>query len=285
MSAPTDGRARVRAALARLPDSEPLLLTDLFGEELDQYAELIAGPGGAPLGFMTHGDGPRFTERVRSALAMLGMPEAARAHHAALAHAFEHTNGFFKAEWGAGSPLAAIYFRRRPELADALAGLAAWGVRDTARLARMAELLDKDTVHFLAAAFRPGQPVHHKLYFSQWAPPEARGDVAARIARVFELFGVAPDAWRAHHDAMVADGDPTLFVSTSVTAAGPSPSFKIDYPDVSFARAAAWCTASLADARLAAELAGTEALSYVGVRFAPGAAPALKCYADVPGGA
>ena len=38
------------------------------------------------------------------------------------------------------------------------------------------------------------------------------------------------------------------------------------------------------EAEAACTRAGAPALSYLGVRFAPDAAPALKYYADVPGG-
>ena len=79
-------------------------------------------------------------------------------------------------------------------------------------------------------------------------------------------------------------------VTRSRATASIAPSFKIDYPDVGAARAAAWLPEAeqgqvIADAEAACALAGTGAVSYLGVRFGAGSSgPALKYYCDVPGG-
>ncbi|MCX5747170.1 MAG: hypothetical protein NT062_32270 [Proteobacteria bacterium] len=296
------GRTRVRAALtARLTSEDsptPVTLTDLFAADLDTYAELIAGPAMVPVGFMTHGEGREFTERVRIALQILGMSADASARHQAMATWFEHKLGFFKAEWHRAAhgfePLAAIYFRRRPPIAEVLAHLTAWGlpVAIHERVNAMAAALAKDTIHFVAAAFRPSHPVHHKLYFSQWVTVETRATVTARIAQVFELFGFQPDvveAWRASHERCVGPDDTTLFVSMSCSEDGVSRNFKIDYPDLTPELAASWVPAAdrdavIEDARRTMRLGGTKQLTFTGVRFATDrATPSLKYYSDVPG--
>lgn len=298
------GRLATRAALARLlPDAVrdvPFALVELFGKELDQYAEIIVAPGAAagPTmgGFMTRGEGPGFSERVRIALAELDLG-VARDHHAALATWFEHLRAFFKLEWHVVgdtlAPLAACYFRRRPSIDLACERLAALGAGPSAlaRVREVADALEKTSIHFVSAAFRPGHAPSHKLYFSQLADAEARPRVRARIERVFELFGIAGEArdvWRAHHDDTVGFGEPTCFVSMSFVGDALAPSFKIDYADVSPARAAAWrlrqpdAATVEPDARLACALANTRALSFLGVRFArDAAAPTLKYYADI----
>jgi hypothetical protein len=293
-----DGRHRLRKAfLQLLPDDTaiPFTLTDLFDEWIGGYTEVIAGPGARPIGFMTHGEGPQFTERVRIALEQLGMPAEAREHHQALARWFEHKRGFFKVEWHRGAagiePLAAIYFRRRPPLAEVLDHLAlAPAARDRAR--DFAAALEKETIHFVSAAFRPNKPVHHKLYCSQWVTAETRAAVAERIGRVFELYGFGPgarEAWSASHEGSIGPDDTTVFVSMSCSAEGLSPTFKIDYPDLAPEACAAWVPADhrravTDDVRRTMGIAGTRQLTFLGVRFATDQpVPALKYYADVPG--
>lgn len=297
-----DGRAHVRAALTtHLPadhTTTPLTLSDLFEGELSEYAELIAGRAMNPIGFMTRGEGPAFTEHVRIALQALGMPGAAIERQQAMATWFEHMRGFFKAEWHRTAqgvePLAAIYFRRRPEIDEVITRLTQWGLPDVARqrVSAMARLLEKTSIHFVSAAFRQSHPVHHKMYFSQWVTRDTRAAVAERISRVFELFGFlagAREAWLANHERCIGPDDTTVFVSTSVNVDGVSPSFKIDYPDLTPELVAAWLPAAeratvLDEARHAMALGGTKQLTFTGVRFAADQpAPALKYYSDVPG--
>jgi hypothetical protein len=295
------GRIYTRSALVRLLPPEhtptPLALTDLFARELDDYAEIIVGRAGRPVGFMTHADGPGFTERGRVALEQLGMPADALAHHSAMAELFEHRRAFLKLEWlvtdSGVEPAASCYFRRRPALAAVLERLAGWGVAPAAlALARdVAAALDKSTVHFVAAAFRPHQPVQHKLYFSQLVARDTRTDVAARIERVLARADLPEPVrahWRAHHDATLPPGESSLFVSLAFSGNDIAPWLKIDYPQVPCATAGAWLlppdqARAVADAELACALARTSMLTYLGVRFhADRAAPSLKYYCDVP---
>lgn len=297
----SSGRVHTRAALARLLPPEhtptPFALTDLFARDLDQYAEIIVGPGGHPVGFMTRGEGPGFTERGRIALEQLGLPGAAIAHHDRLSELFEHRRAFLKIEWHVGDagvePMAACYFRRRPAVTAVADKLAAWGVSEQAlALTRdVAGALEKTSIHFVSAAFKPGQPVWHKLYFSQLVTPDTRAQVSARIERVFERFRFTGETlahWRAHHDATLPRGDASLFVSLSFSDQSIMPSFKIDYPEVPVQRVAAWLppeqhARAVADAASACELAGTRAVTFLGVRFqADRVTPSLKYYCDVP---
>jgi hypothetical protein len=300
-SRPPAGRSRTRAALAEaLPRDQAALasaLVDLFGHELDGYAELISGPGETVTGFMTRGEGAPFAERVRIVFAELGLGAAAYERFAALSTWFAHRRGFLKIEWHLGDagcePLVACYFRRRPAVAEALVRLGELGVgpASLARVRMVSEMLDKATIHFVSAAFRPGRPVHHKVYFSQMADAIGRPAAAVRLERVFDLFEIAGpgrERWRELHETMLGGGAPTWFVSTSCVADQPSENFKIDYPEVAAAHAVLWRPADERAAR-AAEIervcsrAGTQALSFLGVRFFPGdAAPAIKYYADVP---
>lgn len=295
------GRTRTRAALDRaLPDDHAALafaLVDLFGNELDGYAELISGPGEQVTGFMTRGEGAGFAERVRVVFAELGLGAEAYERYAALSSWFDHLRGFLKIEWhrtaGGVEPLVACYFRRRPSVPAALARLGELGLgaRSLARARALADVVDKATIHFVSAAFRPGQPPHHKLYFSQLADAAGRIAASVRLDRVLDLFeigGPGRERWRELHGAMLATGEPTWFVSTSFVGDEPSPSFKIDYPEVPAEQAALWRPAAeradrAREIERLCQRAGTVALSFLGVRFAPGeAAPTIKYYADVP---
>jgi len=291
-----DGSGCIRNAISRLlPDGDtaaPLAIVDRFAEELARYAEVIVGPGGRPVGFMTRGEGPLFTDRVSAALASLDMPTEARAHQSALASWFEHKRGFFKVEWHE-RPLAAVYFRRRPPIAYVLGRLESWGVPAAARARALsvAATLQKNSVHFVSAAFRPGREIHHKLYFSQWVTASTRADVARRIGGVFELYGIGPEAreaWAANHERCLGEEDSTLFVSMSCSSRELPPSFKIDYPGLQPEIAADWLpherrAAAIADGERARTLAGSQRLTFVGVRFSSDRLePELKYYCDVP---
>src|SRR5262249_21338415 len=147
------------------------------------------------------------------------------------------------------------------------------------------------SIHFVSAAFRPGQRVHHKLYFSQWLTPDTRAAVAARLARVFELFGFPDEtraAFRSGHERMATHDAATLFVSLSFSDEWIMPSSKIDYPEIGAARAALWVPHErqaevIADAEAACRFTGARALSFLGVRFSADLpSPTLKYYCDVP---
>jgi len=271
---------------------------DTFAEELARYGEVILGLGGVPVGFMTRGEGERFTARARSVLRDMDMAPAAVSHHQLLADWMEHQRAFFKVEWqvdgGAATPLAACYFRRRPEIETVLAKLHACGVSPERQdeLRQIAALLDKDTVHFVAAAFRPGHRLHHKLYLSQYVTDQTKTLVETRIERLFDRLGGQDDLralWRRLHRKTFANvDDTTCFVSVSFTDDQRLPWFKIDYPQVSPDLAAEWAppeqrSAVHRDAQAACGAAGTTHLTFLGVRLGTaGSYPRLKYYADFP---
>jgi hypothetical protein len=280
-------------------------VADLFEPELDDYAELVAGPsqGGSPevIGFMTRGEGVGFTERAAAALQRFDMPPAAREHHRFLAEMFEHRRAFFKVEWhrqpdGGATPAASCYFRRRPEVERVLAALAGRGVDPAVldELRVVAAGLEKRSVHFVAAAFRPSAPVHHKLYFSQYVTAATRALVAARVDRLLGSAGESEDVRagrRRAHDHMLADAgagqETTIFVSASFAARERLAGLKIDYPGPTPAQAAVWAPDAdrprvEREARLACVSVGRDRLSYLGVRLHGDQPPVLKYYADLP---
>jgi hypothetical protein len=305
---------------------------DVFDQELDAHAELvIAGPGGPAgfagatagagpmtggaspppslVGFLTRGEGVGFTERAASVLQRFDVPPAAREHHRFLAEMSEHKRAFFKVEWhrqpgGRVAPAASCYFRRRPELDAVLAALdargLARGLQDQLRL--LAFTLDKRTVMFAAATFRPGAPVHHKLYFSQYVTPATAPAVIARLERVLDrLAPEGPDAqpgaragdggqrapWqRAHAHTLAGAPESTILVSVAFTDRDLLPGLKIDYPEVTPAQAAAWAPEERRpqverEVRDACAGAGAGRLSYLGVRLQGDRAAALKYYVPV----
>jgi hypothetical protein len=271
---------------------------DMFSDELARYGEVVLGPGSSVVGFMTRGEGESFTQRVKMVLHSMGMSPATIAHHGYLAEWMEHMRAFFKVEWHTTgttvTPLAACYFRRRPEVETVLARLHARGV-GTARqdeLRQLAASLEKDSIHFVAAAFRPGHAPHHKLYFSQYVTERTLAIVEERIERVFDRLGGSAELralWRRVHRRMFTDLDETTcFVSVNFTDDQRLPWFKIDYPEVAPALAAEWAPlaqrdAVRRDAETACAAAGSKRLSFLGVRLGATAAyPQLKCYADFP---
>lgn len=282
-------------------------VADLFEQELDEYAELVVGPsrGAAapdPVGFMTRGEGAGFTERAASVLQRFDVPPASREHHRFLAELFEHKRAFFKVEWHRGPdggvvPAASCYFRRRPEVETVMSALGRRGLDPTIQdeLRALASTLDKRSIHFVAAALKPGSPIHHKLYFSQYVTRATRPLVAERLARLLARIGesaeVRAERQRAHEHMLPAlgdDGETTIFVSLSFTDRERLPGIKIDYPETTPAQAAVWARDPdrpqvEREARMACASLGRARLSYLGVRLQGDRPASLKYYVDLPG--
>jgi hypothetical protein len=246
---------------------------------------------------MVRGEGPNFSERVQHLLRAWQMPAAGLAHHAALAHLFEHKRAFFKLEWQQALPggpiehLAAFYFRRRPMLKKMLEQLRQDGVQlgILDQVAELARLLHKDSIHFVAAALRPGRAIRHKLYFSQYATPEDSGLILQRLTQALAWFGVDPEnLTEAHRALMPENRATTFFVSLSFEADRLIPSLKIDYPEVSPEQAAGWLppverSAVEREVRGLCTIVGIETLAYLGVRLPRSGPITLKYYADLSG--
>lgn len=272
-------------------------VAEMFAPEMRRYCEFIQGPGGTPVGFMVRGERLDFTLRAQRLMAAWQMPSAGIAHHAALAAMFEHKRAFLKLEWhksetvGQRERLIAFYFRRRPAVKDMLGYLQQHGVRldILERVADVARLLDKNSIHFVAAALRPDHQARHKLYFSQYVTPERFDDVTRRLQTVLTLFDIHPDVqsnWSRHHTALLSpDEISTMFVSVSFERDAFIPSVKLDYPKVE----PQVCLELLPpkeraraeiEIRALCDSVGLDRLSYLGVRLHRSDPLELKYYAD-----
>jgi hypothetical protein len=283
---------------------EAVQVAGVFAPELERYAELIRGPGGDPVGLMVRGEGETFSDRAQSLMRSWGMPDEGIAHYLALANLFEHRRAFLKLEWrwsdrrsesGQGEQierLAAFYFRRRPSVRKMLEYYRSCGVSDfiLERLAQLARLLDKDSIHFVSGAMRPGHDIRHKLYFSQYLTPDRHEGALRRLGLAMEAFVVDQEA-RAqvgrHHAALApANRTSTVFVSASFGASGLVPSVKIDYPEVPPGACVALLprkerAAALGEIQGLCRVAGTKTVSYLGVRLNKAGPVSLKYYVDL----
>jgi hypothetical protein len=204
---------QARLPLALHPAARSAL--ELLRPELDEYAELISappGPLGAVAGFMTRGEGPAFTERVRALAigASRGDDVGAIGELAGLAAWCEHRRAFFKVEWHPRGDecdvVLASYFRRRPPLSAVQRHLLDQGVPLEAleRLEEVARRLGKRTPHFVSMALRPGFASHYKIYFSQYVTPETASQVRAQVRGALEALDISAAArqlWEDRHDA------------------------------------------------------------------------------------
>jgi hypothetical protein len=271
---------------------------ETFLPELSRYCELIGGPTGEPIGLMTRGEDETFTARAVALMRAWEIPAAHVSRFIDQASFFEHRRAFLKLEWarrpgGGLDRLAAYYHRRRPAVAAMQERYARAGIAPAARerIGTFAKLLDKGSIHFVAAALRPGQPMHHKLYFSQYVTPETSELVARRVGAVMDLVGIDPTTAAArvqHHRRMLPSvGACTIFVSMKFTDEALLPGMKIDYPQVTLDRLALCAgeperTALLQTAGSLCDIAGTSALSFVGATLLPGEPAKFKLYADPP---
>lgn len=296
---PTVQQAWLNFFDCRHPDliGETGTVVDRFGPEIGQYCEFVQGAGGWPVGLMIRGEGAWFTTRTQRLMAAWGMPVEGLAHHLYLAELFEHKRAFLKLEWHqiTGTDrferLVAFYFRRRPSVKIALEHLQRSGVRldILQRAAQMAQFLEKDSVHFVAAALRPGQPIHYKLYFSQYVTPQQSETVLHRLLGVMAWLEINPGVqaqWAALHRLLVPpERTTTLFVSISFTKETFIPSVKFDYADV-LPQTGAKLTIATEQPQTELEmgqlcrLLDRETLSYLGVRYHRSGPLSLKYYAD-----
>ncbi len=285
------GQVLWQALAPRLPAAAhgaALEQLERFGPELSRYAELVVGAGA--VGFLVRGEGAALSVRIQAALRALGMSSEAQAHHAALAEWFEHLRAFLKVEWrGAqGAPSAGVYFRRRPRIEAVLDWFARRGVAASvcAELSALAQVFEKSTVHFVAAALAPGAPVQHKLYFSQLVVPDRAAALEARLAGACERVGVDTEGWRAPHRQMVQGvSEDTLYISVGFSESALLPTLKLDYSNVAPVQVAGWAAPERAaqvqlEARQVAEAMGARRLAYLGVRLGAEPWPHLKYYAD-----
>lgn len=282
------------------PDAaqEALAAAERFAPELAEYGELIRNRRGDLGGFMVRGEDADFAERTARQLQEFGAPAEALRQHARWLAETGPTRAFLKVEWqrganGRAERLAAFYIRRRLPVAEviALIGAEAEGALPSAQFATLARLLGKETVHFVSFACRPGEPVHYKLYFSQWQTATNGEAVRVRLGRALSCFAPHRSAvarWASYHDCLAPAGPPrTLFVSLAITRHGVQPSIKIDYPDVAPDVAVGVLdVAEQADAAAGLSAlcarAGIGRLSFLGLRLGVGAVPVLKGYGDFP---
>ena len=284
------------AATVPAAASEAAAAAGRFAPEFACYGELIRNRRRDLAGFMVRGEDRDFAARTRMQLEAFDAPEEALRQHDHWVAELGPKRAFCKLEWqrtpeGGLARLAAIYIRRRLPVADviALISTAADAPLPTAHYRTLARLLGKETVHFIALACRPGEPVHYKLYFSQLLNAANRAAVQVRLGRALGQFAPNPQAvarWAAYHDQLVPAGaESTLFVSLAMTRHVVQPSVKIDYPAV--APDVAVGVLDVADQEDAAvgfadlcAWARTDRLSFLGFRLGIGAVPALKGYAD-----
>ena len=284
-------REYVAAAAPGLAEEAEAIASSLL-PEFERYGELIGSSDGRTVGLLTRGEEASFTTRIQALMHEWCLPAEAIRAHAALARAFEHKRCFLKLEWraspGGVERLLAVYYRRRPRVADAIR-IACDSSLPSGHFLELSRLLAKDTVHFVCLTARPRQPMYHKMYFSQYVTAESRDAVRIRIARALQRFAPQPAAvarWAAYHDRLVTPlSEQTLFVSLALTPQGLDPSIKIDYPNVP-PNVAVGVLEQAQQAPVAEQFrklcvrAGRTDLSFLGLRLGRARVPMLKGYAD-----
>ncbi len=227
------GSARLGVLLGGLglPWEKVTPFVQAFAPEMAAYQELSVDDRSTDLGLMTRGGGKDFTFRVTRYMEDHGIDEPRLRRLLVTARYFEHRNLFFKVEVGPDGPVEfSWYFRRRPALAVARAWLAEAGVGDAAldTVEEVARVLDKTTVHFVAAAEHRDGTSLHKLYFSQPTDDGApeRLEAAARI------LGLTDDAWAPIASRRDDLRGHTLFLSVGFAGGELMPGTKIDAHDL-----------------------------------------------------
>lgn len=250
-----------------------------FSERLKEYFELSIDPQGSSLGIMTRGEGQSFAFRVTRFMEENGIVERGLRRFLVRAKVFEYKNIFFKVEADArGMREFSTYFRRRPTLDVAHACLADAGV-DAAGVGLMeavAEVLEKDTVHFVATAASRQGGLMEKVYFSQPDTDESWDKIRAAAA----LCDLSDADWAPLDAHRAALGGRTSFVSLGYANGTPVPGLKLDVHGVDplVVRNLLTDPEQRHRADLARASSGAELHSYVGIRCTPGHPLAIKTY-------
>lgn len=263
-----------------------------FGEEMSVYTEFISGPKSSPAGLMLRGHGADFTSRALKWMAKWGISEADLAYYEEMAEIYNHTNAFLKLEWHPnGQRLVAAYFRRRPPVRRVLHYFHEKGIspETLTHVLWLSKVLQKDSIHFVSVAFRPGHERRHKLYFSQAVKPETWATIVHRSLTIMEHLRTDRDTrnkfLQFHPLLAPPEKSSTLFFSFSFDLHGLHTSFKIDYPEASLDAISQISpqnklTPSYQDL---CQRVSLPSLSYLGVRLYPDKSPDLKYYADLYG--
>jgi len=250
-----------------------------FPGELQGYAEFSVSDHDQRLGLMVRGEGQEFTHRVAHVMETQGVAQPRLRRFLAAARYFEHVNLFFKVEADAdGVQEMSWYFRRRPSLDVAVQFLAADGVEDEAFVRRIAGLLGKNTVHFVAGQESPTGRSGAKLYFSQPDSPHAWG----RIKAVAKETGCG-EAWGPLEAQAGGLQGRFSFVSVGWAEGQRVPGFKLDVRQLSGVTIGRVVRGAPQDAieriHLLLSLHDKEYVDYAGFRLAPGRSLTTKVYA------
>ena len=163
-------RLGVLCAGLEIPYPHVVPVVAAFSERLKSYFELSIDPVVPSLGVMTRGEGQAVAFRVARFMEEGGISEQGLRRFLVRAKVFEYKNIFFKVEADErGLREYSTYFRRRPSLEVAHACLADSGVdaEGVGLMEAVAEVLEKDTVHFLATAASRQGGLMETVYFSQ----------------------------------------------------------------------------------------------------------------------
>jgi hypothetical protein len=276
------GAARVGVLCAALdvPWTSVAPFVGSFSERLKDYFELSVDPKAVGLGVMTKGDGQPFAYRVTRFMEENGIAEPALRRFLVRAKYFEYRNIFFKAEAdGRGLREFSTYFRRRPPIEVAHAMLADAGVdaESIGLMKAVAEVLEKQSVHFIGTAATRSGHLLEKVYFSQ-------PDVLAswdRIHAAATLCGLSDADWAPLARIRSLLEGHTSFVSLSFAEGVIQPGLKLDVHDVSaeVVQSLLSSEAELERAELPRTASDHHQHSYVGIRLMPGETVRVKTYA------
>ncbi|NEO15007.1 MULTISPECIES: hypothetical protein [unclassified Moorena] len=254
-----------------------------FSDELNTYQELSLNNTGENMGVMTCGNGKDFAFRVAHYMETHGIDEERLRRFLVRAQFLEYRNLFFKVEIGSeGLVEFSYYFRRRSSLEVARAWLADTGVdiKELSLIEDCAQVLQKHSVHFLAAAECPNGQSLQKIYFSQ----REDGYAWKRVRIAGQLVGLTDDSWQTlvpHQDAL---SDRPLFFSLTFGDGHLIPGAKLDVGGVDFNTVGnlmkqTRCSQKAREqTQFLLELSEKKKFDYVGLKLYPNAPLTTKVY-------
>lgn len=228
------GAARLGLLFAAidLPWNRVIPYVETFASELNAYQELSLDSTATTVGLMTRGRGKDFAFRIARYMENHGIAELSLRRFLVRAKFLDYQNIFFKVEINSAEVFEfSYYFRQRISLEVAGAWLRDTGV-DTEGLTYVyacAKELQKQTVHFLAAAERLEGESIDKVYFSQ--PQDL--EVWDRAKNASYLAGLTENCWQPLVPFQTMLRNQPLFFSLAFSGGQFCPGIKLDIQGVS----------------------------------------------------
>jgi hypothetical protein len=259
-------------------------LGDRLGTALERYAELELRSDGRRIDLVTLEKSPTVVAEFVTVLEDRGIAPENVERLSALGRFGAGATIGMKLPVAGSLDSGELYVRAVLPLAESRSYLERHGVNEAAleAIERVADVLDKDHTHMLAADATKSPP-HFTCLFTTWLSGESDDERVREVLDVLELPPTVASRTMELHSLLGASRPLTLYVSVPVPSTGPPSRLKLDYPDVRLGLAAD--VAAMVDSEAAAtrllrsgDVLDASNVSYSSVVVGPGDPEGTRAY-------